>query len=75
MIPHSKPCIEAVDEQAVLDILRSGQIAQGPAVGRFERHMAEFLGLQGGVAVNSGTMALELALLQHQPVKVALSFE
>jgi dTDP-4-amino-4,6-dideoxygalactose transaminase len=62
VIPHSKPCIEAVDEQAVLDILRSGQIAQGPAVGRFERQMAEFLGLQGGVAVNSGTMALELAL-------------
>lgn len=62
MIPHSKPCIEPVDEQAVLDVLRSGQIAQGPAVARFEQAMAEYLGLQGGVAVNSGTMALELAL-------------
>lgn len=62
MIPHSKPSIEQVDEQAVLDVLRSGQIAQGPAVTRFEQHMAEFLGLQGGVAVNSGTMALELGL-------------
>jgi dTDP-4-amino-4,6-dideoxygalactose transaminase len=62
VIPHSKPCIEPVDEQAVLDVLRSGQVAQGPAVSRFEQQMAEFLGLQGGVAVNSGTMALELAL-------------
>lgn len=62
MIPHSKPSIEPADEQAVLDVLRSGQISQGPAVARFERQMAEFLGLQGGVAVNSGTMALELAL-------------
>jgi dTDP-4-amino-4,6-dideoxygalactose transaminase len=62
VIPHSKPCIESVDEQAVQDVLRSGQIAQGPAVARFEQQMAEFLGLQGGVAVNSGTMALELGL-------------
>ncbi|MEX5213613.1 MAG: DegT/DnrJ/EryC1/StrS family aminotransferase [Nitrospiraceae bacterium] len=62
MIPHSKPSLEPVDEEAVMDVLRSGQIAQGPMVARFEQQMGEFLGLQGGVAVNSGTMAIELAL-------------
>jgi dTDP-4-amino-4,6-dideoxygalactose transaminase len=62
VIPHSKPSIGPTEEQAVLDVLRSGQIAQGSVVARFETQMAEYLGLQGGVAVNSGTMALELAL-------------
>ena len=36
------------------------QIAQGPWVDRFERDMAAFFGLQGGVAVSSGTAVLEV---------------
>ena len=48
--------------QAAADALGSGQIAQGPRVERFERDMAAFVGVQGGVAVSSGTAALELAL-------------
>ena len=62
MIPHSRPAIEQEDLQATAEVLRSGQIAQGPWVERFERDMATFFGLQGGVAVSSGTAALELAL-------------
>lgn len=62
MIPHSRPAIDQEDLQATADVLRSGQIAQGPWVDRFEHGMAGFFGLQGGVAVSSGTAALELAL-------------
>jgi perosamine synthetase len=62
MIPHSRPAIDQEDFRATAEVLRSGQIAQGPWVERFERGMAGFFGLQGGVAVSSGTAALELAL-------------
>ena len=62
MIPHSRPAIDEEDLRATADVLRAGQIAQGPWVERFERSMASFVGVQGGVAVSSGTAALELAL-------------
>ncbi len=62
MIPHSRPSIDEEDLRATAEVLRSGQIAQGPYVGRFEGAMAGFFGLQGGVAVSSGTAALELSL-------------
>jgi dTDP-4-amino-4,6-dideoxygalactose transaminase len=61
-IPHSRPAIDQEDLRATAEVLRSGQIAQGPWVERFERNMAAFFGLQGGVAASSGTAALELAL-------------
>ena len=62
MIPHSRPAIDQEDLRAAAEVLRSGQIAQGPRVEQFERDMASFVGLRGGVAVSSGTAALELAL-------------
>ena len=62
MIPHSRPAIDQEDLRATAEVLRSGQIAQGPWVERFERAMAGFFGLQSGVAVCSGTAALELSL-------------
>lgn len=62
MIPHSRPAIDQEDVRSAVEALGSGQIAQGPRVERFERDMAAFFGLQGGVAVSSGTAALELAL-------------
>ncbi|RPH81814.1 MAG: DegT/DnrJ/EryC1/StrS family aminotransferase [Nitrospiraceae bacterium] len=61
-IPHSRPAIDQEDLRAATDVLGSRQIAQGPVVERFERSMAGFFGLEGGVAVSSGTAALELAL-------------
>jgi perosamine synthetase len=62
IIPHSRPAIDEEDVRATAEVLRSGQIAQGPWVERFERDMASFMGVRGGVAVSSGTAALELAL-------------
>ncbi|MGH7182689.1 MAG: DegT/DnrJ/EryC1/StrS family aminotransferase [Nitrospiraceae bacterium] len=62
IIPHSRPSIDEEDLRATAEVLRSGQVAQGPYVERFERAMAGFFGLRGGVAVSSGTASLELAL-------------
>ncbi|MEO5956711.1 MAG: DegT/DnrJ/EryC1/StrS family aminotransferase [Nitrospiraceae bacterium] len=62
IISHSRPAIDEEDLRATAEVLRSGQIAQGPWVERFERDMASFVGVWGGVAVSSGTAALELAL-------------
>lgn len=62
MIPHSRPAIDREEIRAVTAVLQSGHLAQGAVVERFERGMATYLGLAGGVAVNSGTMALEVAL-------------
>ncbi len=62
MIPHSRPSIEGDEIQAALAVLRSRQLAQGAIVEQFERGMAAYLGLTGGVAVSSGTAALEVAL-------------
>ena len=61
-IPHSKPSLGQDDIRAATEVLRSGLIAGGPVVGQFERGMAAYIGVQGGVAVSSGTVALELAL-------------
>ena len=62
MIPHSRPSIEAADIRAATEVLQSHQIAQGGAVEQFERGMAAYFGLPGGVAVTSGTAALEVAI-------------
>ena len=53
---------EEVDA-AVLDVLASGQFALGPQVSAFEEEFAAYSGARYGVAVNSGTSALHLALL------------
>jgi perosamine synthetase len=49
-------------EQSVLDVLRSGQLAQGERVAAFERAFAELCGVPHAVAVNNGTTALTAAL-------------
>lgn len=62
LIPHSRPSIGQDDIRAVTEVLRSGHITEGPCVNQFERGMAAYLGVSGGVAVHSGTVAIELAL-------------
>ncbi|HEV2640964.1 MAG TPA: DegT/DnrJ/EryC1/StrS family aminotransferase [Actinocrinis sp.] len=49
-------------EPYVLEVLRSGSLAQGPMVERFERRFAEICEVEHAVAVNSGTSALIAAL-------------
>ena len=53
---------QEVDE-AVARVLESGQFALGPEVEAFERAFSAYCGAEHGIAVNSGTSALHLALL------------
>jgi perosamine synthetase len=50
------------EETLVLEVLRSGQLAQGTYVERFERVFAELHGVEHAVAVNNGTTALVVAM-------------
>jgi len=50
-------------DSAVLAVLESSQFVLGPEVARFEEAFAAFSGAAHGIAVNSGTSALHLALL------------
>lgn len=63
MIPYGKHYIDEDDIQAVVDVLRSGVLTQGPAVEAFEKAIAEYVGAKYAVAVSSGTAALHLAAL------------
>lgn len=63
VIPHSRPTLGQEESRALAAVVRSGRVAQGPRVEQFEQGVAAFLGLAGGVALSSGTAALETALL------------
>jgi perosamine synthetase len=61
-IPLAKPVIGEREEQAVLEVLRSGQLSLGPRVSAFEAAFAERVGARHAAAVSSGTTGLHLAL-------------
>jgi perosamine synthetase len=62
-IPIARPSFGPDEENAVLQVLRSGWVSQGPRVAEFERKFAEYVGAPHAVAVSSCTTALHLALL------------
>ncbi|MDP3026583.1 MAG: aminotransferase class I/II-fold pyridoxal phosphate-dependent enzyme [Nanoarchaeota archaeon] len=62
-IKHSKPSINEKDVSRAVQILSSGKLADYSQVKRFEGEMANYIGQKEGIAVNSGTNALHLALL------------
>ena len=65
MIPIAKPLIGDEEKRAVLEVLDSGMLAQGPKVKAFEEEFAELCGVRYAVATSSGTTALHMALLAH----------
>ena len=65
MISIAKPLIGEEEKQAVLEVLDSGMLAQGPRVKAFEEAFAEMCGVRYAVATSSGTTALHVALLAH----------
>jgi dTDP-4-amino-4,6-dideoxygalactose transaminase len=62
-VPIAKPIIGDEEIENVVEVLKSGMIAQGPKVEEFEQRFAEWVGAEYGIAVNSGTAALHTALL------------
>ncbi|MCP4360262.1 MAG: DegT/DnrJ/EryC1/StrS family aminotransferase [Chloroflexi bacterium] len=65
MLHIAKPLIGDEEKEAVLAVLDSGMLAQGPQVKAFEEAFADLCGVQEAVATSSGTTALHTALLAH----------
>ncbi len=63
MIPYGRQDISEADIQAVVDVLRSDFLTQGPVVPAFERAVSSYCGAHHAVAVNSATSALHIACL------------
>ncbi len=62
MIPIARPLIGEEEKKAVLEVLESGMLAQGPRVREFEEAFARYCGCKYGIATSNGTTALEVAL-------------
>ena len=63
MIPYGHQDISEEDIEAVVEVLRSDYLTQGPAVPVFEQAICDYTEAKYGVAVNSGTSALHIACL------------
>lgn len=63
MIPYGKQDINQSDIDAVVDVLLSDYLTQGPKVPAFESAVASYCSARYGIAVNSATSALHIACL------------
>lgn len=63
MIPYGRQDITQADIDAVVSVLQSDFLTQGPLVPRFEQIVANHVGVRHAVAMNSATSALHLACL------------
>jgi len=62
-IPYGRQQISEEDIEAVVRVLRSDYLTQGPAVPAFEQAVARYCGAAHAVAMNSATSALHVACL------------
>jgi perosamine synthetase len=62
-IPVARPFVGGEEETAVVEVLRSGWLSQGPRVAEFEKRFAEYVGAKHAIAVSSCTTALHLGLV------------
>ena len=63
MIPYGRQDINQSDIEAVIAVLKSDFLTQGPQVPLFEHNASNYCNAQYGVAVNSATSALHVACL------------
>lgn len=62
-IPYGHQDVNQADIDAVVEVLHSDWLTQGPTISCFERKVAEYCGVQYAVALSSATAALHLACL------------
>lgn len=62
-IPYGRQDITQADIEAVVAVMQSDFLTQGPMVPRFERAVADYCGAQHALAANSATSALHIACL------------
>ncbi len=63
IVPYGRQDISEADIEAVVSVLRSDMLTQGPVVTRFEKAVADIVGARHAVASNSATSSLHLACL------------
>ena len=63
MIFYGKQSIDENDIDAVVEVLKSDFLTQGPAIEKFEKCVAEYCGAKYAVAVTSATAALHISCL------------
>jgi UDP-4-amino-4,6-dideoxy-N-acetyl-beta-L-altrosamine transaminase len=63
LIPYGRQDVTQEDIDAVIEVLRSDFLTQGPLVPRFESAVASYCNAENAVAVNSATSALHIACL------------
>ena len=63
VIPYGRQSISEKDIEAVVEVLQSDYLTQGPVVPSFERALSEYVGAGYGVATNSATSALHIACM------------
>jgi dTDP-4-amino-4,6-dideoxygalactose transaminase len=63
MIPYGKQSIDENDINAVVDVLKSDFLTQGPVVPKFESAFKDLVSSQYAIAVTNATSALHLACL------------
>jgi perosamine synthetase len=66
MIPISKPLIGSEEKDAVLAVLESGFLVQGPRTQALEERFAALCNTRFAIATSNGTTALQLALLANK---------
>lgn len=62
-IPYGRQTITDSDIEAVVSVLKSDFLTQGPAIAEFEKNFAEYIGCRYAVAVANGTAALHLCIM------------
>lgn len=62
-IPYGRQHITQKDINAVVDVLRSDWLTQGPTLEQFEKSVADYCGAKYAVAVSNATAALHLAAM------------
>ncbi len=64
-IPISRPDIGDKEKAAVVEVMESGMLVQGPRVAAFEKDFASVVGTKHAIATSSGTTALHTSLMAH----------
>jgi UDP-4-amino-4,6-dideoxy-N-acetyl-beta-L-altrosamine transaminase len=62
MLPYGQQWIDEEDINEVAKVLRNDWLTTGPKVSEFEEAICNYVGCKYGIAVNSGTSALDIAL-------------
>jgi len=62
-VPYSRPCLDDSDIRAVVRVLKTPFLTQGPEIRKFEDAFAKFCGVRYAVACSSATAGLHLAAL------------